>query len=367
MNELETHNENHLQEFSNEELDRMEAEVYGISEEDYRRDEEFAKLEIIREAHFARMQQLENEAKKGKIKYPQHEYMVEGLMPLNELHIIAGESGAGKSTWLLQMIDDWQNERPILGRKSTWHPYVIFVQDRTKAGVFRTLERMRLNPKAFPVQSAIEGGDGSLASKIKIFKKENPEARVIFVEGLHVGLEDSSDYGATSKAIRELIALCQSEKLTIVATTHMSKDNARRRNSGRGAVLGSSAAPAMSEANILLNKQKNGKIKLTAHARNEPEITFHYMWGTDELSGRLVECEGDKDPSPMDQFLNELDCETFKREDVVSYFAKKKFSPSSADRALKKAKEEGCIINCVDEKSGKLQAGRYQKIQAKKK
>ena len=78
MNDLETHNEEHLQEFSNEELERMEAEVYGLSEEDYRRDEEFAKLEIIREAHFARMKQLENDAKKGKIK-----------------PIIAGQVGSG--------------------------------------------------------------------------------------------------------------------------------------------------------------------------------------------------------------------------------------------------------------------------------
>jgi hypothetical protein len=354
----------HDEEFSSEELERMEAEVYGLTEQDSQRDVEFGHLENLREEHFTRMEMLEEDRDKNRIKYPIHEYMVDGLMPLNELHIVAGESGAGKSTWLLQMIDDWQNERPVLGRRSTWYPYVIFVQDRTKAGVFRTLERMRLNPKAFPVQSALEGGDLSLAAKIKDFKRKNPDVRIIFVEGLHVGLEDSNDYGKTSTAIRELIALCQTEKLTIVATTHMSKDNARKRNSGRGAVLGSSAAPAMSEANILLNKQKNGTIKLTAHGRNEVEIVRFYRWGTEEMSGRLIECEGDKEQSPMVEFLQNSKAR-FRREDVVEFFTKKELSPSSADRAIKKAKEKGWIVNCVDEKTGKEQLGHYRKAEEK--
>src|SRR5215469_11626302 len=103
MNELEEHHDEDLREFSSEELERMEAEAYDLAEEEAERAEEFARLEIIRDTHFARMKQLEKDARRRKIAYPLHEYMVDGLMPLNELHIIAGESGAGKSTWLLQM------------------------------------------------------------------------------------------------------------------------------------------------------------------------------------------------------------------------------------------------------------------------
>lgn len=174
--------------------------------------EEFGQLEILREEHFSNLRQYDREVEKRTVRYPWHEYMVDDLLPLNELHIIAGESGAGKSTWLFQMIDDWQHERPIFGKKSTWFPFVILVQDRTKAGVHRTLKRMNLNPSAFPVQSALEGGVMSLEAKIRAYREVNPGVRVFFVEGLHVGMEDSNDYGATSKAIRDLIALCQSKK-----------------------------------------------------------------------------------------------------------------------------------------------------------
>jgi hypothetical protein len=145
----------------------------------------------------------------------------------------------------------------------------------------------------------------------------------------------------------------------------MSKENARRRNSGRGAVLGSSAAPAMSEVNILLNKQKGGNVKLTVHGRNEPEITFHYAWGTGDFSGRLVESGSDQEQGPIIDFLKNLDGESFKREDVVNFFVKKGLSASSADRAIKNAKDEGWIGTCIDEKSGKPQPGRFRRSSKK--
>lgn len=154
----------------------------------------------------------------------------------------------------------------------------------------------------------------------------------------------------------------EQEKITIVATTHMSKMNAASGNSGRGAALGSSAAPAMSEANILLNKRKDGKIKLTAHGRNEPEITRFYKWGDGALSGRLVETDGGEQQDPMVSYLNSLDAETFCRNSVVEFFEKKKLSASSADRGIRKAKKEGWIESCIDAKTGKVRPGYYRKV-----
>jgi hypothetical protein len=296
--------------------------------------------------------------------------MVADLMPLHELHIIAGESGAGKSTWLFQFIDDWQRERPILGKKSTWYPFIILVQDRTKPGVLRTLQRMGLHPKSFPVQSGIEGGRATLKQKIEACLEKNPDIKIFFVEGLHVGMDESNDYGAVSRAIRELIALCQARKITIVATTHMSKLNAADGNSGRGAILGSSAAPAMSEANILLNKMKpnkakgipDGAVKLTAHGRNEAEIVRYYRWE----AGRLVEFdpEAEKKKAQEDhrflQFLNEIG-DVFTREDLVAFYERRfKLGEKAADKDRLDAQKNNWIEPCVSDQ-GKEIRGRWKR------
>jgi HrpA-like RNA helicase len=99
-----------------EEAARLSGEHY--SKDDMQREIEFGQMEALRERHFATLEQLGINEKKGDIQYPVYEHMVDGLMPLNEVHIIAGESGAGKSTWLFQFIHDWQQEHPVLGRKA---------------------------------------------------------------------------------------------------------------------------------------------------------------------------------------------------------------------------------------------------------
>jgi len=201
---------------------RLAGEVY--TEEEYEREIEFGRLEAAREDHFAMLKKTDKE----KPRYPPFEYLVDGLLPVNEVHVVAGETGAGKSTWLFDnFINPWQHEHLVLGRKSHWLPYVVFVNDRSEAGMVRTLRRLGLHPKQFPIKSTITGGKASLVEKIAAFHDENPVLKVVFIEGLHVGQKDGNDYGQSSEVMQELNALCQKRKLTIIATTHVSKSNAQ--------------------------------------------------------------------------------------------------------------------------------------------
>jgi predicted ATP-dependent serine protease len=202
----------------------MEQEAEEYTAEDYERDIEFGRLEAARDEHLAMLKRTDAE----KAKYPPFDYLVDGLLPVNEVHIIAGETGAGKSTWLFDnFINPWQHEKPVLGRKSRWLPYVIFVNDRSEAGMIRTLQRLELHPKQFPIKSTITGGKTTLAQKIEAFHDANPALKVVFIEGLHVGQKEGNDYGQSSEVMQELNGLCQKRKLTIVATTHISKANAQ--------------------------------------------------------------------------------------------------------------------------------------------
>jgi len=92
------------------------------TEAEYELDIEFGRLEAARDQYFSLLDKTDKEVS----KCPPFEYLVDdlvdGLLPMNEVHVIAGETGAGKSTWLFDnFISPWQHEAPMLGCKSHWY------------------------------------------------------------------------------------------------------------------------------------------------------------------------------------------------------------------------------------------------------
>lgn len=328
------------------------------TEEDYEREIEFGFMEVLREEHFQMLEHNDNQ----KPKYPPFEHLVDGLLPVHEVHVIAGETGAGKSTWLFDnFINPWQHEEPVLGRKSHWFPYVIFVNDRTKSGMIRMLQRLKLNPKQFPIESTITASKLTLVEKIEAFHKVNPALKVVFIEGLHVGQKDGNDYGESSQVMQELNALCQRQRLTVIATTHVSKANAQQGAGDRTSIIGSSATPGMCETVFVLTKQKHGgRVKLTVHPRNERSFTQLYKW-TEE--GKLVETEDTEDQDRFVRYLNQVPTDTFKTEDAIAFYEKKfKVGRDTVQKEIKRALDNQWIERLTDE-SGKVKKGHYKKVE----
>jgi hypothetical protein len=350
-----------LAEEAAEEAARLAGEIY--TEEDDERDIEFGYMEVLRDSHFASLEVFDAQQRAKKIKYPLHEYMVEGLLPLNEVHIIAGETGAGKSTWLFDFLDTWQHEKPVFGRKSHWLPYVIFVNDRSEAGMLRTLERMGLHPKAFPIKSLLGSGNKlSLVQKIEAFHDKNPSLKIVFIEGLHVGQQEGNDYGEASAVMQQLNALCQKRKLTIIATTHVSKVNASKGATDRTSIIGSSATPGMCETVFVLRKdsKKPGRVFLTVHPRNEGTLYRAYKWTND---GRLIETDEKEEQKRIVKYLNQLETETFKTADVEAFYEKRfKVGRDTAKKELREALDENMIARCIDDRTGKEIKGHYRKL-----
>lgn len=73
------------------------------------------------------------------------EFLIDEIMPANEVHLICGASGSGKTTWTFQeFLAEWQAGRSVSGHASHPVPYVYIALDRTRASVTRTLERLEL-------------------------------------------------------------------------------------------------------------------------------------------------------------------------------------------------------------------------------
>jgi RecA-family ATPase len=71
-------------------------------------------------------------------------YLIDVILPKEEIHLLAGPSGAGKTTWLFGMLDEWSKGNDVLGHKSHPEPWVYVAADRSIASVNRTLGSMGL-------------------------------------------------------------------------------------------------------------------------------------------------------------------------------------------------------------------------------
>ena len=342
--------------------DHMEDQVsaeYLQSWEEYVSSSEYAEAmdnETVEQpaewSHFAKLQDIDESTP----VYPHQTYLLDGLLPTGEVHVLVGSSGIGKSTFLYDFINRWQHEENIFGRKATRYPYIILSNDRSKAGIIRTLQRLELNPKLFNIKETLgtvyAGGykaDGTpqmsdLEFTIRQCVKKHRELRVIFVEGLHIGQAEGNDYGATSRSLKGLNALCQELHLTIVGTTHTPKYTPKYGGLGstREAILGSVANGGMIETVITFARDR-GTIKVVVIPRQEPPLTFWYKWSE---AGKLVETEEpvNEAEETFEMWLSDKAPHTVvSMKEIIKFFDDMKMSSKSAYKAKDKAVKMGLL------------------------
>ncbi len=73
-------------------------------------------------------------------------YLVDVILPENEIHLLGGPSGAGKTRWLLHTLLKWEKGEQFLGYTSHPAPWVYVAADRSVTSVERTLSGMGIDP-----------------------------------------------------------------------------------------------------------------------------------------------------------------------------------------------------------------------------
>jgi hypothetical protein len=112
---------------------------------------------------------------------------------------------------------------------------------------------------------------------------------------------------------------------------------------------------------VLTKQKKGGRIRLTVHPRNERALTQLYKWTE---SGKLVETEDDEEQDRFVVYLNQLQTETFKTEDVVEFYEKRfKVGRDTVQNEIKRASKEKWIERCIDDRTGKAKKGHYTKVE----
>lgn len=115
------------------------------------------------------------------------DYLIENIMPKFEVHLLAGVTGVGKTTWLFHMLtQQWSKGLDVLGEKSHPVPWVYVAADRSLASAHRTMNAMGVPLRDVNIIPAHGADHKTFPQIIDAVKREGAELAVIEAFGSFV-------------------------------------------------------------------------------------------------------------------------------------------------------------------------------------
>jgi hypothetical protein len=221
-------------------------------------------------------------------------YLIDGMIPANQVHLLAGPSGGGKTTLAFQMLSSMITGEPFLGRWTRKVKVAYVSGDRPAESVLETQDRCGVS---FPVFSAVDenlvGED--LLSKIfprltAICGGERPD--VIYIDGFTAFVPGGflNNYAIVAKWLASLQRYARKMRVTIIGACHATKTKEGEKfTNPRQRIAGSVAWAGFSET-VLIIEPLDGepdKAKRVVHIlpRNHAEEMMFLKFNAE---GRLV-------------------------------------------------------------------------------
>ena len=154
------------------------------------------------------------------------EYLIEGMFPTKQVHLIGGPSGAGKSTLMFQMYSAILGGKPFLGKATHPARWAYVSGDRPARSVEETQQRVGVE---FPIFSLVdhdlvgESPGSVILPKLTKFYSYRPE--LIYIDGftsLCPGGE-INNYSIVAKWLASLQRYCIKHEVTIIGACHTTK------------------------------------------------------------------------------------------------------------------------------------------------
>ena len=154
-------------------------------------------------------------------------YFVDDLFPCLHTSLICGPSGAGKSRWLLAMIADWLEGKPILGHKSNPMRYGYISCDRPSADTHELIEDMGLNErlKHMKIVSLMDNNNSFDYVDIPLKHFQPGTVDVLFIESFQALMPQGelNNYWKVLAFFRLWHQFCQLHQYSILGTVHPPK------------------------------------------------------------------------------------------------------------------------------------------------
>ena len=213
------------------------------------------------------------------------EFLIDGILPANEVHLLGGSSGSGKTTFMFQiLLAEWQQGKPIFDHASHPVPYSYVSIDRSRSSVTRTLERLGLESAITRLICQEELSDESLTvgAVIKECLRLHPDSKLIVIEGFQLlAGEGGNKYNAVARTLKAAARLCSKLSITIIGICHSPKMKVDESfQHPREMLLGSVSWGAYSDTVITLNlDEMTGIIGVHVMPRNAASEKHELRFG----------------------------------------------------------------------------------------
>lgn len=180
--------------------------------------------------------------------------LIEGIIPANEVSILAGASGVGKTTLIQQVLANAQKNQPAFGARVAPNLRLGYIAaDRSWDSYIKTAKSTGLDLSTIGVRTLIDDEsielEGFKRNPIRTLKElvvSLQPVDLVVVDPLVVFLGvDTNKYHLNAAALIELNRFCKSENVTLLGTHHATKarsdysfKRAQDRISGSSALLG---------------------------------------------------------------------------------------------------------------------------------
>lgn len=222
-------------------------------------------------------------------------FIIDELLPANQLHLLAGPSGGGKTTLVWQMLEAISTSSTMFGFQCHTVPMAYVACDRSIASVAATKARMGVNTN-IPMWSIINENMSLDFNVVYSFVKRHvPGLKLLVVDGFTVltptskSGKDIGDYKGVAYFLIGLNRLCERDHVAMLNLAHDAK---HKENHGylldREKLIGSAAWGGYSEtiihiAPVDLKSAEDPRRTITLLPRNAPTKVLEYTL----QSGRL--------------------------------------------------------------------------------
>ena len=229
------------------------------------------------------------------------EYLMECWFPKGEVSLIGAPSGAGKTSFSLNLMEGIHNGRETWGKRLKPREYRVLSHDRSKRSIVSTVRALGL-----PVEEVLPRvirltTQQQLANPSDVFSAcldANPGVEVWLIEGLDMWIPEMNRMEIVAPILDGLQRLATLHDVAVIATVGAPKQKGKEKYTGRDALFGSAALARKSETIVTIgwtdDEDANSTRKIVVMPRNGRSETMFFNWAdgqfrlTDEPDGRVV-------------------------------------------------------------------------------
>jgi len=221
----------------------------------------------------------------------QGEDAFDGWFTRGAVSLIAGSSGAGKTTLMTQLLDAQRKRKKFLGHQGVGSPYLIVFADRGQISVERSLKRMGLledvGPHCAYMNEDICFGRNASVRIVELIEARKSQPAVVFLEGADVLVEDPSKTPIVAAFLKDMQKVAKTLDIAVVLSLGSPKAKPKEQHTlKRDRVFGSQIWSRLSETVVLVSQIGDGTSSLRevdVQHRDAGAEKFAMKFGTDGL------------------------------------------------------------------------------------